>query len=245
MYLAYKKDDIYVKIVACLFISCFIVMCFIGKVFAIDLDYQFSNGTIQKITLPNWIEEKNYNYFFYVTPHPNASSTYWSSLIIAKGDISLKLNGASTTFYCNDGIYNFPVLQSSFSNIKNTTQAYTEPTTFSASVQPFNIYNGISSSNINFDTISVSANSWSDKDLYILFYDRSLMNNQDTQGLYPKKEIKLSTDTSYYIPEISSEQNAIYWIANNNTGLNFKVGGNYEIRLAERVSQSTGRGLSW
>lgn len=36
MYLAYKKDDIYVKIVACLFISCFIVMCFIGSVFAIS-----------------------------------------------------------------------------------------------------------------------------------------------------------------------------------------------------------------
>ena len=71
------------------------------------------------------------------------------------------------------------------------------------------------------------------------------MNNEDTQGLYPKKEIKLATDTSYYIPEISSEQNAIYWIANDNTGLNFKVGGKYEIRLAERVPQSTGRRLSW
>lgn len=98
---------------------------------------------------------------------------------------------------------------------------------------------------LNFDTISVSANSWSDKDLYILFYDRTLMNNEDTQGLYPKKEIKLATDTSYYIPEISSEENAIYWIANDNTGLNFKVGGKYEIRLAERVPQSTGRWLSW
>lgn len=98
---------------------------------------------------------------------------------------------------------------------------------------------------LNFDTISVSANSWSDKDLYILFYDRSLMNNQDTQGLYPKKEIKLAQDTSYYIPEISSEENAIYWVANDNTGLNFKVGGKYEIRLAERVPQSTGRWLSW
>lgn len=94
---------------------------------------------------------------------------------------------------------------------------------------------------LNFDTISVSANSWSDKDLYILFYDRSLMNNQNTEGLYPKKEIKLTTDTSYYIPEISTEQNAIYWIPNDNTGLNFKVGGKYEIRLAERVEQSTGR----
>lgn len=98
---------------------------------------------------------------------------------------------------------------------------------------------------LNFDTISVSAWDWSNKDLYILFYDRSLMNNQDTQGLYPKKEIKLSQDTSYYVPEISTEENAIYWVANDNTGLNFKVGGKYEIRLAERVPQSTGRWLSW
>lgn len=98
---------------------------------------------------------------------------------------------------------------------------------------------------LNFDTISVSAWDWSNKDLYILFYDRSLMNNQDTQGLYPKKEIKLAKDTSYFVAEISSEKNAIYWIANDNTGLNFKVGGKYEIRLAERVSQSTGRWLSW
>lgn len=98
---------------------------------------------------------------------------------------------------------------------------------------------------LNFDTISVSAWDWSNKDLYILFYDRTLMNNEDTQGLYPKKEIKLTKDTSYYIPEISSEENAIYWVANDNTGLNFKVGGKYEIRLAERVPQSTGRGLSW
>lgn len=96
---------------------------------------------------------------------------------------------------------------------------------------------------LNFDTISVSAWSWSNKDLYILFYDRSLMNNQDTQGLYPKKEIKLAKDTSYYVPEISSEENAIYWVANDNTGLNFKVGGKYEIRLAERVPQSTGGGF--
>ena len=98
---------------------------------------------------------------------------------------------------------------------------------------------------LNFDTISVSAWDWSNKDLYILFYDRSLMNNQDTQGLYPKKEIKLAKDTSYYVPEISTEKNAIYWVANDNTGLNFKVGGKYEIRLAERVPQSTGRWLSW
>lgn len=98
---------------------------------------------------------------------------------------------------------------------------------------------------LNFDTISVSAWDWSNKNLYILFYDRSLMNNQDTQGLYPKKEIKLAKDTSYFIPEISSEENAIYWVANDNTGLNFKVGGKYEIRLAERVPQSTGRWLSW
>lgn len=98
---------------------------------------------------------------------------------------------------------------------------------------------------LNFDTISVSAWNWSNKDLYILFYDRSLLNNQDTQGLYPKKEIKLAQDTSYFIPEISSEENAIYWVANDNTGLNFKVGGKYEIRLAERVPQSTGRWLSW
>ena len=96
---------------------------------------------------------------------------------------------------------------------------------------------------LNFDTISVSAWNWSNKDLYILFYDRSLMNNQNTEGLYPKKEIKLAQDTSYYVPEISSEENAIYWIANDNTGLNFKVGGKYEIRLAERVPQSTGGGF--
>jgi len=277
MYLAYKKDDIFVKIVACLFISCFIVMCFIGKVCAttsftinpLNTDYEISvnENTSQYycIFITGYVPERNYSWVGkFITSTPvtlkvvgdeyrinEMGISYFASNTSSNGKktmswfneyinspVSLDYTSDFLTYVCNTNEKNYIIsnyeLKDNNGNIIYNPTKFPQVTTSLEDLQT-----------LNFDTISVSANSWSDKDLYILFYDRSLMNNEDTQGLYPKKEIKLSTDTSYYIPEISSEQNAIYWIANNNTGLNFKVGGTYEIRLAERVPQSTGRWLSW
>ena len=282
MYLAYKKDDIYVKIVACLFISCFIVMCFIGSVFAsyeITVINPITNQTAN-LVLPDWVEKDDMSYFFmfkqnsntdfsyllfYFEKNANVTFTKSGTYLISNGPVYIYTFGSRTdwagfvgelssiknqvkpnvtngTRYLNpvfidyNNYYTNVDIKDSSGNVifKNNSIKFPQITTSLEDLQT-----------LNFDTISVSANSWSDKDLYILFYDRSLMNNEDTQGLYPKKEIKLTKDTSYYIPEISSEQNAIYWVANDNTGLNFKVGGKYEIRLAERVPQSTGRWLSW
>lgn len=280
MYLAYKKDDIYVKIVACLFISCFIVMCFMGSVYAQDTTFQVGNnsftinynnksakfGNRDVLTdLDIW----NYNIAILV----NNSNIF---TLLYKGNLTCKQNyyfelDYSQTYYTDTGNYSnvdfYPKRLSSFSSSTSNrvSSGYIQTNLNDLKFVTSNVYNAngdiihipditqypqITTSledlqTLNFDTISVSAWDWSDKDLYTLFYDRTLMNNENTEGLYPKKEIKLTKDTSYYIPEISSEENAIYWIANDNTGLNFKVGGKYEIRLAERVPQSTGRRLSW
>ena len=283
MYLAYKKDDIYVKIVACLFISCFIVMCFIGKVFASDdivvkidnIDY-----SIDLQRFKNKINNgSNYNYFAIFRYTNNDYVSVWlydrnvDLLINNDWQCHLRTNSSEVTHFV-EFTYYFKTSRidtgEHYYNITNSSGDYWFGSGFSNSwsvissnskvyINSFNdnnlIFNPIQFpvittsledlQTLNFDTISVSAFDWSNKDLYILFYDRSLMNNEDTQGLYPKKEIKLTKDSSYYIPEISSEENAIYWIANDNTGLNFKVGGKYEIRLAERVPESTGRWLSW
>lgn len=98
---------------------------------------------------------------------------------------------------------------------------------------------------LDFDVISINGWDWSNKDFDVLFYDRNNVDTSTTDGLYPKRVITLNKNTSYYQPTISADpdKNAIFWIPIEETGLNFYIGGNYEIRLAERVPIQGGGGF--
>lgn len=89
---------------------------------------------------------------------------------------------------------------------------------------------------LNFDVVSINAWDWSNKDFDVLFYDRNNVDSSTTDGLYPKRVITVNKNTPYYKESLSADpdKNAIFWIPIEETGLNFYVGGNYEIRLAER-----------
>lgn len=99
---------------------------------------------------------------------------------------------------------------------------------------------------LNFDVISVNAWDWSNKDFDILFYDRNNVDTSTTEGLYPKRVITLNKNTPYYQETLSADpdKNAIFWIPIEETGLNFYIGGNYEIRLAERIPIQRRRWIS-
>lgn len=124
---------------------------------------------------------------------------------------------------------------------KNVLDRYSNTVYFaknSVSIKYPNIANSLTDlETLNFDVISVNAWDWSNKEFDILFYDRNVTNTSSTEGLYPKRVITLNKDTSYYQSDLTADpnKNAIYWIPISETGLNFYVGGNYEIRLAERV----------
>lgn len=99
---------------------------------------------------------------------------------------------------------------------------------------------------LNFDVVSINAWDWSNKDFDILFYDRNNVDTSTTDGLYPKRVITLNKNTPYYQESLSADpdKNAIFWVPIEETGLNFYIGGNYEIRLAERVPIQRWWGLS-
>ena len=63
----YKRNDFIVKLFACLFIAIFFIFSFIGtKVFAsteLNVKNTFNNQEVN-ITLPDWVENDNLNYFF-------------------------------------------------------------------------------------------------------------------------------------------------------------------------------------
>lgn len=88
---------------------------------------------------------------------------------------------------------------------------------------------------LNFDVLSVNAWSYSNEDFDILFYDRNY-GSETTDGLYPKRVITLNKDTEYYQSDLTADAdvNAIYWIPNTATGLNFVKDGQYSIRFAKR-----------
>lgn len=90
---------------------------------------------------------------------------------------------------------------------------------------------------LNFDVISINGWEYSTKEFDVLFYDRNIKDTTSTEGLYPKRVITLSQNTSYFQSDLSADptKNAIFWIPIDETGLNFYIGGTYEIRLAERV----------
>lgn len=75
--------------------------------------------------------------------------------------------------------------------------------------------------NLNFEYLTINSNDYSDSDFYLLTYDRTNVNTETLDGLYPKKEILLSNKSTYYIPK-------------SELGITFKDAGTYAFRFATR-----------
>lgn len=86
--------------------------------------------------------------------------------------------------------------------------------------------------NLSFNNFNIEAHSYSDQDVYMFFYNRSLTNSLTTDGLYPISTKLLTREAIYYDNTNSTEENAIYNVPIWKTGVLFNVGSTYEIRFA-------------
>lgn len=160
-------------------------------------------------------------------------STYLNNKTSGSGSVQLPTGNSVTTsvFFSNH-------------TVENTSGTIIIPETNPKITEPEIATPQEDLENLSFDYISVNANSWSDKIIYALFYDRNNMTSESTEGLYPIKEIPLSKEfySDYLNEELSTDNNSVFWIPNNATGLYFVRNGNYEIRLAERIYSEDGGG---
>ena len=86
--------------------------------------------------------------------------------------------------------------------------------------------------NLSFNNFNIEAHSYSNQDVYMFFYNRSLTNSLTTDGLYPISTKLLTREAIYYDTTNSTEENAIYNVPIWKTGVLFNVGSTYEIRFA-------------
>ena len=111
MELVFKKDGFITKFFACLFIAIFLVMCVIGyNVYATDF---YSEELDTNISIPDWIEENNYNYMLFFR-HISGNS-YQYNILISSSDFSL-LEDDGTNYIINtldNSPFYFKSLQSS------------------------------------------------------------------------------------------------------------------------------------
>lgn len=150
----YKRNDLIVKLFACLFIAIFLVFTFIGsRVFGSTISYDITyDGNNYSIVFPNYVEENNYNYFFYMHNYhynyggSNHYKTYIIEFFVAKGEIKVEKKFNSTygdyyTFTCEQGIskaylsrnqnyYEYNRVKEAIENFANSS----EPSNFSTSV---------------------------------------------------------------------------------------------------------------
>lgn len=96
--------------------------------------------------------------------------------------------------------------------------------------------------NLSFDNFIINANSFTqdmindpDSPLVMLFYNRSLSNSSNTDGLYPIKEKYFYKESIYFDTENSTDDNYIFNYPIFKTGVFFNIGSTYEIKLAKRV----------
>lgn len=96
--------------------------------------------------------------------------------------------------------------------------------------------------NLSFNNFIINANSFTqdmienpDEPLVMLFYNRSLSNNQNTDGLYPIKEKYFYKESIYYDSTNSTDTNYIFTYPIFRSGVFFNIGSTYEIKLAKRV----------
>lgn len=143
-----------------------------------------------------------------------------SSFVVSNQYVNYDLNGVEV-IYSNLDVYldNEPIYQNFIAPSLSNTQSQLE--------------------NLSFSNFIINANSFTDdlknNDglLYMLFYNRSLSNSQNTDGLYPIKE-KIFVDGSIYIDyENSTDDNLIFSYPIFKTGVMFNVGSTYEIKFAK------------
>lgn len=98
--------------------------------------------------------------------------------------------------------------------------------------------------NLNFSNFIINANSFTDEiennngTLFMLFYNRSLSNSQNTDGLYPIKEKGFAKGSIYTDYENSTSDNMVFSYPIFKSGVFFNVGSTYEIRFAKKVYNS-------
>lgn len=84
--------------------------------------------------------------------------------------------------------------------------------------------------NLSFEYLSIDTNDFYQDRVYLYIYDLNTNNSNDIEYIPPKKRIVLTTDSDYYIEELSIN-NATYWIPISDLGLTFKSGGTYGFRF--------------
>lgn len=79
--------------------------------------------------------------------------------------------------------------------------------------------------NLDFQVLSIDSWDYSNKDLYLLFYNRSYSNEISLDNLYPVNVFLLNSLSSYYMEDLSSSPdiNKIYWIPANQLNTTFKA----------------------
>lgn len=95
--------------------------------------------------------------------------------------------------------------------------------------------------NLSFSNFTINANDFTedlennDGVLYMLFYNRSLSNSQNTEGLYPIKEKGFAKGSIYTDYNNSTSENMIFSYPIFMSGVFFNVGSTYEIRFAKKT----------
>lgn len=96
--------------------------------------------------------------------------------------------------------------------------------------------------NLSFNNFIINANSFTqtmienpDEPLVMLFYNRSLSNSSNTDGLYPIKEKYFYKESIYYDTTNSTDENYTFNYPIFKSGVFFNIGSTYEIKLAKRV----------
>ena len=98
--------------------------------------------------------------------------------------------------------------------------------------------------NLNFTNFIINANDFTDEienndgTLFMLFYNRSLSNSQNTDGLYPIKEKGFTKGSIFTDVENSTSNNIIFSYPIFMSGVYFNIGSTYEIRFAKKVYNS-------
>lgn len=137
--------------------------------------------------------------------------------------VNLNIGGTLSVFYSDTDVY---------LNGETIYTNYTNPSLSNTQTQL---------ENLSFSNFIINANSYTqeiehnDGTLFMLFYNRSLSNSSNTDGLYPIKEKGFTKGSIYTDYENSTSDNMIFNFPLFMSGVYFNVGSTYEIRFAKKV----------
>lgn len=151
-------------------------------------------------------------------------------------DINLNDISSYTAYVYSSNAYNFVYsnynIYTNNGDLVHSSDAFTPPT----------LNNSLSDlENLSFNNFSISANSYTnelennDGTFYMLFYNRSLSNSQNTDGLYPIKEKAFTKGSIYTDYNNSTDDNMVFSFPLFMSGVYFNIGSTYEIRFATKT----------